>query len=167
MVVVNRSAAARYWPGGAVGQRVRIGEGREWLRIAGVVGDIRHAGLEKEEGAVIYMPYAQKPLDFVNWLGILVRGPSAASLVRSVKARIAAVDPTQPVYDVMLVDDYFARARAPYRLNSWIVGGARGAVAPARRGRRVCARDLYGERAAAGIRDPAGARIVERVASCV
>lgn len=122
VAVMNRAAAEQFFAGGAIGQRVRLGGDPEWRRIVGLVRDIRHAGLQADEGPVVYLPYAQKPFEFINWVGVLVRGPSVASLVRSIKARMAAIDPAQPVYDVMLVDDYIARAQAPYRMNSWIVG---------------------------------------------
>jgi putative ABC transport system permease protein len=122
VAVVNLAAARRYWSGDAIGKRVQIGESKEWRRVVGVVADSRHAGLQRDEGPVVYLPYAQKPFDFVNWMGVLVRGPSAETLVRTVKARLHAIDPLQPAYDVMLLDDYLARERAPYRLNSWIVG---------------------------------------------
>ena len=122
VVVVNEAAARQYWSGNAVDKRLQIGDSKEWRRIVGIVADSRHAGLQREEGPVIYVPYAQKPFDFVNWMGVLVRGPSAETLVRTVKARLQAIDPSQPAYDVMLLDDYLARERAPYRLNSWIVG---------------------------------------------
>jgi putative ABC transport system permease protein len=122
VVVVNESAARQYWSGDAIGKRVRIGESQDWRRIVGVVADSRHAGLQRDEGPVVYAPYAQKPFDFINWMGVLVRAPAATTVVRAVKAQLQRVDPIQPVYDVMLLDDYLARERAPYRLNSWLVG---------------------------------------------
>lgn len=122
VVVVNESANRQYWNGDAVGRRIRIGDARDWRRIVGVVADSRHAGLQRGEGPVVYAPYAQKPFDFINWVGVLVRAPAAPTVVRAVKARLQQVDPLQPVYDVMLLDDYLARERAPYRFNSWLVG---------------------------------------------
>jgi putative ABC transport system permease protein len=123
IVVVNRSAAEQYWSGAAVGARVRVGDTREWRHVVGIVEDTRHAGVQQDEGPVIYLPYAQKPFDFVNWIGILVRAPDMTNAAAMAKTRIAAVDDTQPVYDVMLLHDYLARAQAPFRLNAWIVGG--------------------------------------------
>ena len=114
----------QYFAGRAVGQRVEIGDTRRWARIVGVVGRQPACGIRGRGRRRSSTCRTRKSRStFINWMGILVRGPSAATLVRSVKARIAAIDPAQPVYDVMLVDDYIARAQAPYRLNSWIVGG--------------------------------------------
>jgi predicted permease len=126
VVVVNRRAADQYWASDAVGRRAQIGGDAGWRRVVGVVGDIRQAGFNESEGPVAYIPYAQKPFDFVNWLGIVVRGPTVADLTGTIKARVARVDDTQPLYDVMLLDGYVQRARAPFRLNSWIVGSLAG-----------------------------------------
>jgi putative ABC transport system permease protein len=123
VVVVSRRAAEQFWSGDAVGRRVRIGGLADWRRVIGIVGDIRHGGFQEPEGPVVYIPYAQKPFDFVNWLGILVRGPEIAEALNLVKARIAGVDDTHPVYDVLLLDEYVERAQAPFRVNSWVVGG--------------------------------------------
>ena len=122
VAVVNEAAARQYWNGSAIDKRLQIGGSKEWRRIVGIVADSRHAGLQREEGPVVYVPYAQKPFDFVNGMGIVVRGPSPETFVRMVKTRLQEIDPLQPAYDVMLLDDYLARERAPYRLNSWIVG---------------------------------------------
>lgn len=52
VVVVNRTMARRYWPGAsAVDRRVRITAGfgaNQWLRVIGVVDDVRHISLSRE-----------------------------------------------------------------------------------------------------------------------
>jgi ABC-type antimicrobial peptide transport system permease subunit len=88
--------------------------------VVGVVGDIRHAGLHESEGPVVYVPYAQKSFDFLNWMGLVVRGSGVSAA--SVKAAIARVDQNQPVQSVMSMDEYVARERAPYQLGALVVG---------------------------------------------
>ena len=93
-VIVNRTLADAFWPGGdAVGQRLIIGRGvgpdfsdvpRE---IVGVVGDVRDVSLEQAPRAMVYVPTAQLP-DALNaylnrlmtqhWI-IRTRGASAVS----------------------------------------------------------------------------------------
>ena len=119
VAMVNRAAADRLWRGAAIGRRLQVAGDVE-RRVVGVVGDIRHAGLHATEGPVVYVPYAQKPFDFVNWAGIVVRGPGLSP--STVKAAIARVDPNQPVHAVMAMDEYVARELAPYRFGSLVVG---------------------------------------------
>jgi putative ABC transport system permease protein len=126
-VAVVNGTAQRLWGGTAMGQRVEV-SGEASRQIVGVVGDIKHAGLHAEEGPVVYVPYAQKTLDFVNWMGIVVRGPGVTRFVSPIKSAIAEVDRDQPVYDVMAVGDYLARERAPYRFGLLVVGCLAGAA---------------------------------------
>jgi predicted permease len=127
VAVVNRTAADVLFSGSAIDRAISISE--EGPRtIIGVVGDIKHAGLQTDEGPVIYVPYAQKSFDFANWLGVVVRGTAAGTNAGTIKAAVAAVDPSQPVADIMMMDDYLARARAPYRFSSLVVGCLAGAA---------------------------------------
>lgn len=121
VAIVNRNAAELLWGGRAIDRAVSISD-EPSRTVVGIVGDIRHAGLQNDEGPVIYVPYAQKSFDFVNWLGVVVRGPGVQTNASVVKAAVSAVDPNQPVADVMLMADYVDRARAPYRFSSLVVG---------------------------------------------
>ena len=49
VTVVSRGVARRFWPGGqAIGKRIKVGpaEREPWLRVVGVVGDVRNQTLE-------------------------------------------------------------------------------------------------------------------------
>jgi predicted permease len=121
VAIVNRTAAGSLFADRAIDHTVAI-TGEPSRTIVGIVGDIKHAGLQTDEGPVIYVPYAQKSFDFVNWIGVVIRGPGVSANATAVKAAVSAVDPTQPVADVMKMTDYLDRARAPYRFSSLVVG---------------------------------------------
>ena len=64
VVIVNAAAAKRYWPGrDPLGRRIEIVNTRfpspvhHWMRVVGVVSDIRHAGLESAARPQFYVPY--------------------------------------------------------------------------------------------------------------
>jgi hypothetical protein len=126
VAIVNRTAAGLLWGGAASGRRLQIAGESSRREVVGVVGDIKHAGLHAFEGPVVYVPYAQKSFDFVNWMGIVVRGSALSA--SSVKAAIASVEPNQPVQAVMSMDEYVARERAPYQLGALVVGSLAGAA---------------------------------------
>jgi putative ABC transport system permease protein len=125
VAIVNRTAAARLWAGAATNRRVHLADDAP-RQVVGVVGDIKHAGLHANEGPVVYVPYAQKPFDFVNWMGMVVRGTDVSAAL--VKSAIARVDPNQPVHAVMAMDEYVARERAPYRFGALVVFSLAGAA---------------------------------------
>lgn len=73
-------------------------------------------------GPVIYIPYAQKPFDFLNWMGLVIRTGGEPLPATSIKAAIASVDPSQPVEAIQSMEDYVRRETAPYRFGSLVTG---------------------------------------------
>ncbi len=68
VVIMNRAMARRFWPGAnPLGDRVLIGQGYgpEFAdsprQIAGVVGDVRDDGLNRDPEPMLYVPIAQVP----------------------------------------------------------------------------------------------------------
>ncbi|HEY9282790.1 MAG TPA: ABC transporter permease, partial [Pyrinomonadaceae bacterium] len=62
VVLVNETMARRHWPGGSpVGQRISFGEGEErtTFEIVGVVGDVRHDGLDSRPRSEFFLTHAQ------------------------------------------------------------------------------------------------------------
>ena len=88
-------------------------------RIVGVVGAVRHAGLDRADERQMYFSYHQ----FTDGrIVLVVRGHTAVhSLVPAVREAIHTVDPDQPVYDVRTMEDVVARSTADRRLSMAIV----------------------------------------------
>lgn len=62
VAIVNQRLAARYWPGkDPIGRRVSLNNGRDWITIVGVVGDVRSYGLNREATEELYVPFSQNP----------------------------------------------------------------------------------------------------------
>ena len=61
VVMINETFARLNWPGeNPIGERIKLGEKETpWRRIVGVLGDIRHAGLDKPSLRQIYIPQPQ------------------------------------------------------------------------------------------------------------
>lgn len=105
VVVVSRSMAERYWPGeDAIGKRIVLswerGERPYWRTVVGIVGDVRHGGLDNDPRAEFYIPFGQ-----LTWasgsMTFVVRGVAdAASVATAMRAAVDRVDPKQAVYDV-------------------------------------------------------------------
>jgi putative ABC transport system permease protein len=94
VTVVDRSIAARYWPGeSAIGKRVRFGppEANEpWHTIVGVVGDVRSQDLARTGRWDVYIPFAE---GFSPSLAVAVRtSGDPLRQAAGVRARIVAVD---------------------------------------------------------------------------
>jgi len=111
-VIVNRTLAARYWPGeSAVGRRLREAfTPNEWVQVAGVVGDVHYSGMDAAPEMDIYLPDGIFPESAMTLLVKTAANPRSA--VGDVRARIARVDPEAFVGDVRTMDDLIRESLA-------------------------------------------------------
>jgi ABC-type antimicrobial peptide transport system permease subunit len=91
-----------------------------WVEVVGVVGHIRHEGLDRDPRAQIYWPFAQRTQDRVAMVVKTAGDPAA--LTASIRAAIRAVDSNQPLYDVAPMSEFIARTMMAQRLNLVLVG---------------------------------------------
>src|SRR5262249_21952886 len=65
VVLVDQSTARRFWPNeSAVGKRLKFGRPQSnarWVPIVGVIGDIRHDGMDVDGVPHVYYPVYQRP----------------------------------------------------------------------------------------------------------
>jgi predicted permease len=114
VVVIDQQVARQAWPGeSAIGKRLRFSmptgtDTSMWMEVVGVVGAIKHEGLDQDANGQIYWHYRQRTQDRAV---LVVRGASdAAMLVPSIVGQIRQLDPEQPVYDVRTLDEVFSRS---------------------------------------------------------
>src|SRR5262249_16444762 len=65
VALINGTLARRLFPGDdPVGQRIQFGTGDNlpWVTIVGIVGNVRHLGLDIEPRPEVYRPYSNNPL---------------------------------------------------------------------------------------------------------
>ena len=112
VVVVNERFARTYFPDeDPLGKRIKGGFGaKDWQTIVGVVGDVHQHGLAKEAPPVLYQSYLQAGHFHMSFV-VRTRG-DPLSLAKTVREVIAGVDPTQPVYDVMTLEQRLAGSLA-------------------------------------------------------
>jgi predicted permease len=107
VVLISENFAREYWgsAAAAIGKRIRENSNEEWSEVIGVVGDIRHDGVDRPPPSTVYWP-----LRGVRSATFLIRGPRAgtegytADLRRAVSALSGALPITrmqtlQQVYD--------------------------------------------------------------------
>jgi putative ABC transport system permease protein len=102
VVVISESMAEKFWPGTyPIGRRVRIldREVGQWMTVVGIVGNHIHEWFNRRNYPTLFRPYVQSPTDYV---AIAVRTTGDPTLLTSqARAAIKAVDPAQPMFDVM------------------------------------------------------------------
>ena len=101
VTLVNRAMAERFWPGkNPIGKRFKAKsmewKDTPWLTVVGVVGNVRHWGLEQEAPVEHYVSYRQRPALALD-MAVVVRGRGdPATLMRAVHERIRAIDRNVP-----------------------------------------------------------------------
>jgi putative ABC transport system permease protein len=118
-VVINETMARRYFAGGDPIGRVVVnphGKGE----VVGVVGDVKHYGLDSEPRAELFMPAWQQPL---NGMALIVRTTSdPKGFVERIRREVLAVDAEQPIYDVSAMVDVVSRSVFLPRISMLLLG---------------------------------------------
>jgi putative ABC transport system permease protein len=106
-MVINETMARRYFGGeDPIGRVVRNPHGS--AEVVGIVGDVKHYGLDREPRAELFMPAWQQPL---NGMALVVRTASdPKAFVDTVRREVVAVDAAQPIFDASAMVDVVARS---------------------------------------------------------
>jgi putative ABC transport system permease protein len=115
VVIINEAMARRFWPNqDPVGERLRIAED-PWRTVVGVVGNVRHNGLDAEPKPEMFYPSLQSPLPFMT---LMVRSTTdEKNLTAAIQREIRAVDADQPVFSIKTMDQLVAESVSSRRLN--------------------------------------------------
>lgn len=117
VAVINEAMAQRLFPGdSAVGRRIRTGPNPSrspWTTIIGVVGSVRHTGLEQAPAPEMYISHRQGP-PVAPFLVVRASGDPAA-LVETIRAELRRFDRALALFDVKTMLDVRAASVAPRR----------------------------------------------------
>jgi putative ABC transport system permease protein len=107
-----------------LGKRLRETSGSPWVEVVGVVGHIRHEGLDRDSRPQVYWPYSQRTQDRVAMVVKTAGDP--AGMTHAIRAAIREVDSNQPLYDVYPMSEFIAGTLLAQRLNLVLVGSFAG-----------------------------------------
>jgi hypothetical protein len=126
--VVSESVAKKLWPGqDPLGKRMRSAGGNSpWVTVVGVASDARHAQrLDLTDAAAgirpqglgpqydVYFPYLQRPNPGMT---LAIRTSADLTVMsRAIRDAVLSLDPTLPVYDLVLLDERLEAQVAPMR----------------------------------------------------
>jgi putative ABC transport system permease protein len=137
VVLIDEAAARRYWPNeNPVGARLQVDDTAQPPReveVVGVVGDVKHFGLDDEPTPTIYTPLDQIPQgalsNLTNNMSLVVRTASEPlTLAAAVRREVQAVDKDVPASSVRTMEQFFAATVAPRRFSLLLLGIFAGAA---------------------------------------
>ncbi|MBZ5624091.1 MAG: ABC transporter permease, partial [Acidobacteriia bacterium] len=124
-LLINETAARKFWPGeDAIGKRVKLGTPPErfpWITVVGVVGDIRHVGLDTDPRPEVYRPYALNPLGAP--ILVIRTAVDPAPLIGLMSAKVRSVSAGVPAYNVFAMQALVDRSTAQRGFVMWLLAG--------------------------------------------
>ncbi len=121
VAIINETMARRFWPDqDAVGQRIVIRNEREEREIVGVVGDVRHFGLERAADPEMYVAFEQFVIDVMPLVIRVKTDP--AQLVSLVRSKVREVDPTVAIERIEPMTSLVSRTLAERRFTLVLLG---------------------------------------------
>jgi putative ABC transport system permease protein len=135
VVVVNETMARHFWSGDdPVGQRVAWGNNTQhgrWMRIIGVVGDVKQGALDTETVPQIYTAWLQASdrmlgdnvAGVFRSLRLVVKTQLEPSVMaKTIQQEVRTLDPALPVTAVQTMADVVRTSAATPRFNTLLVG---------------------------------------------
>ncbi|HXF25984.1 MAG TPA: ABC transporter permease [Bryobacteraceae bacterium] len=122
VVFVSGTLARRYFSGeDPLGKHIQTaGPDQPWETIAGVVGDVKTAGLTSAPESVIYLPYLQThgPIE----AALLIRTPlDPAAIAPTLRNMVASADPNQPVAKIETMNRRLTESVAQPRFTAFML----------------------------------------------
>ena len=126
VIIINEATANKFWPGGdALGKRIFFSRREpKMYEIVGIVGNVKHRGLDLEDRPEIYIPALQPLFAGANippmYLVVRTKGEpdSVTALLRN---EVAAIDPDQPLSSVLTMQQRISESVAPRRFNMFLL----------------------------------------------
>ncbi|MGH9935235.1 MAG: FtsX-like permease family protein, partial [Blastocatellia bacterium] len=126
VVLINETMARRHFPNeDPVGRKIIVrGPQRGQVapapsEIIGVVGAVRHEGLDKEPRSEYFRPHAQAPNGSIIFVARTNVDPM--NLLPTLKARIWEINATQPIYAVSVMADSIDASLKSRRFSLWLL----------------------------------------------
>lgn len=124
VVIINQTMASEYWPGvNPLGKRMHLGspdDGNPWLKIVGVVGDVKQYAMDQGLKTQFYLPFTQRSIRFRT---IVIRAEKKPSdLTKAVQIIVGTLDKDQPVTQVRSLESMLSDSMVPRRAAFVLLG---------------------------------------------
>jgi putative ABC transport system permease protein len=133
VVLINQAAARRFWPHtNPVGKRILSGlDDNQWSTIIGVVGDVKHSGLDAAPEPETYYHYLQIPPPVMNLaegtVALVIRtSTDPSAMIPAVRGELRTLDPNLPAYNVAAMEDVVKTSVAQPRFRTFLISAFAG-----------------------------------------
>jgi putative ABC transport system permease protein len=119
VAIISRSLAHHFFPNeDPLNKRISADNGKSWVKIVGVVGDVKYYGLDKEALDTAYVSFAQSPMG--GTLLVKTAG-NPMNYAQQVREAVYSVDPEQPVNGIKTLGELRCDALVQSRLTALLL----------------------------------------------
>jgi putative ABC transport system permease protein len=131
VTVINQTMARLFFGGEEpIGRLIKHGQPEDplpWMKVVGIVDDVRHLGLDSQDGPEMFLPYRQVPDVYANMLGrrmsLAIKTSANAALLRDpIRDIIWSMDPDMPVSDIKTMVEMVSQSAAEPRMRTALLG---------------------------------------------
>jgi putative ABC transport system permease protein len=122
VAVINETMAKQFFPNeDPIGKRIHVTNGPEVFReIVGIVGDVKHNGLDQETQPQTYMSFAQEP---DRGMTLVLRSDAdPATLSAGIRSEVLNIDKNQPISSIRPLSEILADSVAQQRFSMLLLG---------------------------------------------
>jgi putative ABC transport system permease protein len=121
VTVINESMAREYWGGqDPIGRRLQFGA-ETWRTVIGVVGDVRHEGLDGETKPEMYVPMEQAPNTESGPTIVVRTALDTGAAAGELRGAVAAIDRAIPVDRIQTIEQLVSGSVAQPRFRTVIL----------------------------------------------
>lgn len=122
VAIIDENMARKYWPDeDPIGKRISFEGGRQnprWREIVGIVGHVKHSGLEGESRVQYYLPHSQFPSPDMA-IAIKMQG-SPSAITASVRDVVRGLDQNLPIFQVRTMEELVSNSMSQRRFLLWL-----------------------------------------------
>ena len=121
VVIVNEAMAQNIWgTASPLGRRIKFGD-KPWRTVIGVVRNINGGVIGARANPFAYVPFSSEPGQ--DMAVAISSSGNPAPLAAELRAAVHAVDPDQPIEDIMTLASMFREQAAPSRFVALLMSG--------------------------------------------
>jgi predicted permease len=117
VVIVNETAARRFWPGqDPLGKRLRFGEKEDWATVIGVARNGKYRTLGEEPRPFVYHSILQAYSSFATI--VAASGGNERALLAAVRREVNEIDPNLPIFSLKTMTEHMSVMLFPARMGA-------------------------------------------------
>ncbi len=124
VALINETMAQKIFPDeDPIGKRITFDDrakNPEWFEIVGIVGDVKHYGLDQVTTMQTYEPYTQQTFSYMT---LVVRSAGdPTNLSAAIRSEILKLDKEQPASNIKTLNEFFSTSIAQQRFSMVLLG---------------------------------------------